>query len=87
MREAVLALRLEHRLTKSEILALYLNLAPYGNQIAGAERASRAYFGAVADADRRAGGVPRRPAAAADDVQSVPQPGAATSRQRRCWRR
>ena len=44
-REGVLALRLEHRLTKDEILALYLNLAPYGNQIEGAERASRAYFG------------------------------------------
>jgi penicillin-binding protein 1C len=44
-REAVLALRLEHRLTKDEILALYLNLAPYGNQIEGAERAARAYFG------------------------------------------
>jgi penicillin-binding protein 1C len=43
--EAVVALRLEHRLSKAEILALYLNLAPYGNQIAGAERASRAYFG------------------------------------------
>ncbi|HKW00945.1 MAG TPA: penicillin-binding protein 1C [Vicinamibacterales bacterium] len=43
--EAVIALRLEHRLTKNEILALYLNLAPYGNQIQGAERASLAYFG------------------------------------------
>ena len=43
--EAVVALRLEHRLSKAEILALYLNLAPYGNQIAGAERASHAYFG------------------------------------------
>jgi penicillin-binding protein 1C len=43
--EAVLALRLEHRLTKDEILALYLNLAPYGNQIEGAARAARAYFG------------------------------------------
>jgi penicillin-binding protein 1C len=43
--EAVVALRLEHRLAKAEILALYLNLAPYGNQIAGAERASHAYFG------------------------------------------
>ena len=43
--EAVVALRLEHRLSKSDILALYLNLAPYGNQIAGAERASHAYFG------------------------------------------
>jgi penicillin-binding protein 1C len=44
-REAIIALRLEHRLAKDEILALYLNLAPYGNQIEGAERASRAYFG------------------------------------------
>ena len=44
-REAVLALRLEHRLTKDEILALYLKLAPYGNQIEGAERAAQAYFG------------------------------------------
>lgn len=44
-REAVLALRLEHRLSKREILALYLNLAPYGNRITGAARASRAYFG------------------------------------------
>jgi penicillin-binding protein 1C len=45
IREAVLALRLEHRYTKREILAMYLNLAAYGNQIVGAERASRAYFG------------------------------------------
>jgi len=44
-REAIVALRLEHRLTKNELLALYLTLAPYGNQIEGAERASRAYFG------------------------------------------
>ena len=44
-REAVLALRLEHRYTKRELLALYLNLAPYGNQINGAARASRTYFG------------------------------------------
>ena len=44
-KEAVLALRLEHRLGKREILALYLNLAPYGNRITGAARASRAYFG------------------------------------------
>jgi penicillin-binding protein 1C len=43
--EMVLALRVEHRLSKAEILALYLNVAPYGNRIAGAQRASRAYFG------------------------------------------
>jgi penicillin-binding protein 1C len=43
--ETVLALRLEHRLSKEELLALYFNVAPYGNRIAGAQRASRAYFG------------------------------------------
>jgi penicillin-binding protein 1C len=45
VRESVLALRLEHRLSKREILALYLNVASYGNQAAGAGRASRLYFG------------------------------------------
>lgn len=44
-REALLAFRLEHRFTKNEILALYLNRAPYGNRIDGIARASRAYFG------------------------------------------
>ncbi len=44
-REMVLALRLEHRFSKREILALYLNLAAYGNQTAGAARASDVYFG------------------------------------------
>ena len=44
-REAVLALRLEHRFTKREILALYLNRAPYGNRIDGIARASHTYFG------------------------------------------
>jgi penicillin-binding protein 1C len=43
--EAVLAERLEHHLSKRDILALYLNLAPYGNQIDGAQRASLEYFG------------------------------------------
>src|SRR5688572_12362552 len=44
-REAVLAMRLERRYSKKEILALYLNLAPYGNRINGIARASRTYFG------------------------------------------
>jgi penicillin-binding protein 1C len=48
VREAVIALRLEHRFDKRHILAMYLNLAAYGNQIAGAERASHAYFGVPA---------------------------------------
>jgi penicillin-binding protein 1C len=46
--EAILALRLEHRFSKRELLALYLNHAAYGNQLVGAERASRAYFGVPA---------------------------------------
>jgi penicillin-binding protein 1C len=45
LREAVLALRLEHRYSKPQLMALYLNLASYGNQTAGAARASRLYFG------------------------------------------
>ena len=49
LQEAIVALRLEHRLAKDDLLALYLNVAPYGNQIRGAERASRAYFGCAAD--------------------------------------
>jgi penicillin-binding protein 1C len=44
IREAVIALRLEHRYTKREILALYVNLAPYGEQTIGIARASRRYF-------------------------------------------
>lgn len=48
LREALLALRLERRFDKREILALYLNFAAYGNQMVGAERASQAYFGCPA---------------------------------------
>jgi penicillin-binding protein 1C len=44
-REAIIALRLERRYTKGAILALYVNLAPYGSQIDGIARASRAWFG------------------------------------------
>jgi len=44
-REMLMALRLEHRMSKREILALYLSVAPYGNQLTGAQAASRAYFG------------------------------------------
>ncbi|MDP9322963.1 MAG: penicillin-binding protein 1C, partial [Acidobacteriota bacterium] len=64
--EAVLALRIEHRFSKREILALYLNLAAYGNQVVGAERASRAYFGCAASMLTPAqaaflAGLPQRP--------------------------
>ena len=64
--EAVLALRLERRFSKREMLAMYLNLAGYGNQITGVERASRAYFGVGADMLTPAqaaflSGLPQRP--------------------------
>ena len=49
VREAIVAQRLEHRFTKREILAMYLNLAPYGNRIEGIGRASRTYFGCAPD--------------------------------------
>src|SRR5690606_10658340 len=55
LREAVLALRLEHRLSKPEILALHLNLAPYGNQLQGIARAAPAYFGRPRSEERRGG--------------------------------
>ena len=66
VREAVIALRLEHRFTKGDLLAMYLNLAPYGNQYVGAERASRGYFGvpaALATPAQAAflAGLPQRP--------------------------
>jgi penicillin-binding protein 1C len=45
VQEALIALRLEHRFTKRELMAMYLNLAGYGNQVSGVERASQLYFG------------------------------------------
>ena len=42
--EAWLAVRLEHTLSKEEILVQYLNRVPYGNLVHGAEAASRLYF-------------------------------------------
>ncbi len=43
--EMWLALRLERSLSKAEILAQYLNRAPFGNQCFGIGAASRLYFG------------------------------------------
>ncbi len=66
--EALFALRLEGRLSKREILALYLARMPYGNQLVGAEAAAQAYFGTSADALTAAqaaflAGLPQRPSA------------------------
>jgi len=43
--EMVRAVQLESRLTKDELLALYLTLAPYGGNLEGVRAASLAYFG------------------------------------------
>jgi 1A family penicillin-binding protein len=44
IKEWILAVKLEKVLTKDEILALYLNEAPYGGNIYGVEEASKAFF-------------------------------------------
>jgi penicillin-binding protein 1C len=45
LREIVRAIELERLLSKDEILALYLSLAPYGGNLEGIRAASLAYFG------------------------------------------
>jgi monofunctional biosynthetic peptidoglycan transglycosylase len=45
LREVVLTRRLENSLSKPRILELYLNVVDWGDQLAGAEAASRFYFG------------------------------------------
>src|ERR1700734_1735283 len=45
LRQMVRAIEIERALTKDEILALYLALAPYGGNIEGIRAASLAYFG------------------------------------------
>ena len=43
--EAIRALQLEWRYTKSELLSLYLSLTPYGGNLEGVRAASLSYFG------------------------------------------
>ncbi|MCB2110910.1 MAG: penicillin-binding protein 1C [Defluviimonas sp.] len=45
LRQIRVALALERRLTKAEILALYLRLAPYGGNLEGIRAATLAWFG------------------------------------------
>ncbi|MPZ56905.1 MAG: penicillin-binding protein 1C [Rhizobiales bacterium] len=45
LRQIARAVELERRLSKDEILNLYLNLAPYGGNLEGIRAASLAYFG------------------------------------------
>ncbi|MBJ3763324.1 penicillin-binding protein 1C [Maribius pontilimi] len=45
LRQARLAMALERRLTKSQILELYINLAPFGGNLEGVRAASLSWFG------------------------------------------
>ncbi len=45
LKEIILALQLEGRFTKDEILEMYLNRIPYGSSIYGVERAANTFFG------------------------------------------
>ena len=45
LQELVLAVELEHRYSKAQILALYLNRAYFGEGVFGADAAARRYFG------------------------------------------
>ncbi len=45
MKEWILAVKLEKIMSKDDILALYLNEAPYGGNIYGVEEATKAFFG------------------------------------------
>jgi penicillin-binding protein 1C len=45
LRQAVRALQIEQKLSKNEILDLYLELAPFGGNLEGIRAASIAYFG------------------------------------------
>lgn len=45
IREIVLAVQIESRFTKDEILDLYLNTVPYGSNAYGIEAAAQAFFG------------------------------------------
>ena len=47
--EIARAWQLERRLTKDEILSLYLSLTPYGGNLEGVRAASWSYFGHEAD--------------------------------------
>ena len=49
VKEWILAIKLERVLSKEEILALYLNEAPYGGSIYGIEEASMSFFGKHAE--------------------------------------
>lgn len=49
IKEWILAIRLDQKLAKEEILEIYLNEVPYGGRVYGAEEAAERYFGTSAE--------------------------------------
>lgn len=49
VQEVILAVKLEQKYTKDQILEFYFNVTPYGGTLYGAEVASRAFFGKSAN--------------------------------------
>ncbi|MBB5155263.1 transglycosylase domain-containing protein [Saccharopolyspora phatthalungensis] len=49
LREAKIAVELEHTMSKEEILTGYLNVVPFGNQTFGVGAAAQTYFGTTPD--------------------------------------
>ena len=65
--EAFSAVKIEHKYSKEEILQAYLNMIPYGNNIAGIQAAAITYFGVSAaelslSQAAALSGIPRAPA-------------------------
>ena len=48
VKEAILALKIERKFSKDEILSIYLNESPYGGTIYGVEEAAQSFFGVSA---------------------------------------
>lgn len=66
IRELILSLQIERKLSKDQILQLYLNEIPYGSTIYGIEAASETYFGKPAkeltlDESALLASIPQRP--------------------------
>ena len=71
----LLALWLEHKHTKDQILEMYLNRVYFGSGAYGVEAASRRYFGKSArDVDAAGGGAAGRPAEGAVAPVAGPRP-------------
>ncbi|KKW41945.1 MAG: Penicillin-binding protein, 1A family [Candidatus Magasanikbacteria bacterium GW2011_GWA2_56_11] len=76
IKEAILALRLEQKYSKDEILKIYFNEIPYGSTNYGVEAAAQSYFGkhvsdlTLAEAAALAG-LPQKPSVYLNDLEAL----------------